>query len=332
MGDVNFIPQTREESAQRIGQRPLVTFALFAYNQERYIREAVEGAFSQTYEPLEIILSDDCSTDRTFEIMQEMAESYRGPHRVVLNRNSNNLNVGDHVNVVCPLAVGELIILAAGDDVSMTNRTERLVSRWISLGRPSAVLCSDFEAMNIASQPIELDEAVFRGAYHIRNMARGDIRVLGATTAVTKDVFSAFPPMDPTVCHEDRVLPFRALLLGGVVTLVDEKLVRYRVEGGISRCRVNSGREFLYEYMPVKLSRLLPDALQRLADLERRPPANVALRSECLSTIADHRAQIELLRLRGPRMEFGLMRWLLKGARPLPLIKLYLKIRSWWIL
>ena len=41
---------------------PLVTFALFAYNQERYVREAVEGAFAQTYQPLEIILSDDCSS------------------------------------------------------------------------------------------------------------------------------------------------------------------------------------------------------------------------------------------------------------------------------
>lgn len=45
---------------------PLVTFALLAYSQEKYIREAVEGAFAQTYEPLEIILSDDCSSDRTY--------------------------------------------------------------------------------------------------------------------------------------------------------------------------------------------------------------------------------------------------------------------------
>ena len=59
-------------------ERPLVTFALFAYNQEQFIREAVEGAFAQTYEPLEIILSDDCSTDRTFEIMQEMASACEG--------------------------------------------------------------------------------------------------------------------------------------------------------------------------------------------------------------------------------------------------------------
>ena len=53
---------------------PLVTFALFAYNQEAFIREAVASALSQTYEPLEIILSDDCSTDRTFAIMQELAD------------------------------------------------------------------------------------------------------------------------------------------------------------------------------------------------------------------------------------------------------------------
>ena len=62
--------------AASIQDRPLVTFALFAYNQEKYIREAVEGAFSQTYEPLEIILSDDCSSGGTFEIMQEIAAEY----------------------------------------------------------------------------------------------------------------------------------------------------------------------------------------------------------------------------------------------------------------
>jgi glycosyltransferase involved in cell wall biosynthesis len=62
-----------EEMPDNPTDRSLVTFALFAYNQEKYIREAVEGALAQTYEPLEIILSDDCSSDRTFETMREMA-------------------------------------------------------------------------------------------------------------------------------------------------------------------------------------------------------------------------------------------------------------------
>ena len=78
--------------------RPLVSFAVIAYNQERFIREAIEGAFAQTYEPLEIILSDDCSPDRTFDIMQEMAAAYDGPHKVVLNRNEPNLGLVPHVN------------------------------------------------------------------------------------------------------------------------------------------------------------------------------------------------------------------------------------------
>ena len=69
-------------------RRPLITFALMAYNQEQLIEEAVAGALAQTYSPLEIILSDDCSTDRTFEIMEEMADEYKGPHSVSIRRTS----------------------------------------------------------------------------------------------------------------------------------------------------------------------------------------------------------------------------------------------------
>lgn len=78
--------------------RPLVTFALFAYNQEKYIREAISGAFSQTYSPLEIIMSDDNSLDSTYEIMREEARAYQGPHKIILNRNSSNLGIAYHVN------------------------------------------------------------------------------------------------------------------------------------------------------------------------------------------------------------------------------------------
>ena len=102
--------------------RPLVTFALFAYNQEQYIREAVEGAFSQTYEPLEIILSDDCSSDRTFEIMQEMAAAYEGPHEVRVRRSQLNRGISSHFKEVIEQSSGHYIVLAAGDDISLPER------------------------------------------------------------------------------------------------------------------------------------------------------------------------------------------------------------------
>lgn len=109
-------------------ERPLVTFALFAYNQEKYIREAVEGAFSQTYEPLEIILSDDCSSDRTFEIMQEMAAEYKGPHRVVVRRSERNRGLGLHMRDVVLLVQTKYIVIAAGDDISLPQRTLEMIS------------------------------------------------------------------------------------------------------------------------------------------------------------------------------------------------------------
>lgn len=56
-----------------------MTFALLAYNQEDYIREAVQGTFAQAYKPLETTSPEDCSSDRTYQIMQDMAGAYRGP-------------------------------------------------------------------------------------------------------------------------------------------------------------------------------------------------------------------------------------------------------------
>jgi hypothetical protein len=82
----------------------LLTFALFAYKQERFIQKAIEGAFSQTYSPFEIILSDDCSHDRTFGIMRDAAANYGGPHKVVLNCNPKNVGLAEHVNRVVGLA------------------------------------------------------------------------------------------------------------------------------------------------------------------------------------------------------------------------------------
>ncbi|MCK0152840.1 glycosyltransferase family 2 protein [Alcanivorax sp. S6407] len=105
----------------------LVTFAVFAYNQEKYIRAAVEGAFSQDYGNLEIILSDDFSSDLTFEIMKEMAANYNGSHKVILRQSSENLGLGLHVKEVSDLAQGEFIVVAAGDDVSLPHRTRAII-------------------------------------------------------------------------------------------------------------------------------------------------------------------------------------------------------------
>ena len=66
---------------------PSISIILTGHNQEHCIRDAIRSVFGQDYEgPVEIILSDDGSSDGTFAVMQEMAAQYRGPYRVILNR------------------------------------------------------------------------------------------------------------------------------------------------------------------------------------------------------------------------------------------------------
>lgn len=134
-------------------ERPLVTFALFAYNQEKYIREAVEGAFSQTYSPLEIILSDDQSRDRTFGIMEEMAREYKGQHRVITRRGQSNQGLIRHIRAVAEISSGSLIVVAAGDDISLPERSSKLTE--LMLRERSDVAASNYSKISEEGQVLE---------------------------------------------------------------------------------------------------------------------------------------------------------------------------------
>lgn len=209
--------------------RPLVTFAVFAYNQARFVREAVAAAFAQTYSPLHIVLSDDCSKDDTFAIMQAMADAYRGPHRVVLNRNPKNLNIGGHVNRVMELVEGDLVVPAAGDDISEPHRTETVVARWLASGRRAMSLHSATTHIDESGAPLGVHGYPSPERLSSRDdIARKGLSVLGASHCWAREVFTRFGPMLPEIVNEDSVIPFRSALLGEIAYL-DEPLVRYRV-------------------------------------------------------------------------------------------------------
>lgn len=226
---------------------PLVTFAVIAYNQERYIREAIEGAFAQTYQPLEIILSDDCSPDRTFEIMQEMAAAYTGPHKVVLNRNEPNLRLVPHIDRVMELVCGEFIVVNAGDDISYPDRTSTLVDLWRE-SQGNCILAHSSAHLILEDGTIVEEVACSKTAQDDPSpwtFSAGGEWVLGATAAWDRALFSKFGPLGSGLSTEDHILPFRAATLGGV-KFVRNPLIRYRINGISGGFQVRTARDFLY--------------------------------------------------------------------------------------
>jgi glycosyltransferase involved in cell wall biosynthesis len=214
--------------------RPLVTFALFAYNQEKYIREAVEGAFSQTYEPLEIILSDDCSSDRTFEIMQEMAATYDGPHDVKVRQGPKNLGVARHFDTLIRLSGGTFFVAAAGDDVSDPARTELsvgLAQKIKNLGFVE-VKCKNFSGdFRQEQQDVKPKEDVSykHQMFSIEDVLVGNITGLtGAGRTYRRDAYVRFSPLIEGCPAEDTPALFRCLY-GGAGAFLKVQLVSRRI-------------------------------------------------------------------------------------------------------
>jgi glycosyltransferase involved in cell wall biosynthesis len=209
---------------------PLVSFILVAYNQERFIEEAVRAALGQTYEPLEIIISDDASTDRTFELAKAMVDRYEGPHRVTVRRNAENMGINPHFNLAVGQAQGEFIVVAAGDDVSLPARTERLVRHWQA--GASGVFSN---ASLIDQHGVSRGLFVRPGYTHKRDwrtmVQDGTHGAWGCSFSWEKGVFDIFGDMPENILGEDAVVPFRCALLKGV-SYIDEPLVQYRDHGG----------------------------------------------------------------------------------------------------
>ena len=234
--------------AQGSPARPRVTLALFAYNQQAHVRAAVEGALAQDYDgPLEIILSDDGSPDGTFAVMQQVARRYGGMHHVRLNRNAPNLGLSAHVNHVLAMARGEIILMAAGDDISLPARVTDTV----------ATFARHPEAMAVSFTDIRMDEAgrTFRTpspdeperVIDLENFlaagprAQSRLGLSAASRALRREVYTTFGDLRPDCPAEDSPYVLRTLYLGSLV-VCGAPGIRYRVHeaqmsgaGGIAR-------------------------------------------------------------------------------------------------
>jgi glycosyltransferase involved in cell wall biosynthesis len=94
--------------------KPLVSIAMPTYNGEKYIRQSLDSLLSQDYENIEIIISDNASTDNTEEICREYVAKDR---RVQYHRNETNLGATRNFNRSFELSNGKYFMWAADHDL-----------------------------------------------------------------------------------------------------------------------------------------------------------------------------------------------------------------------
>ncbi len=103
---------------------PLFSVLVASYNNERYIIQAIQSIFAQTYKNWEIIIVDDCSTDGSLKLL----EQYQGLANIKIEKNDKNYGCGYTKRRCVQLATGELCGFLDPDDELLPDALEAMVA------------------------------------------------------------------------------------------------------------------------------------------------------------------------------------------------------------
>lgn len=206
---------------------PRLTFIVFSYNQEKYVHKAIWSALNQDYCNLEVIVSDDGSSDNTCNIIDDIAEQYRGPHHLVVRKSGVNKGLADNIKHAVACSTGDYIIMAAGDDISIKNRASFLASV-IESTEHTAAIYTDYTTVegDVVRGNLRLKKYMTVGPLVMALNCGGVGK--GATYCFRRDVFETFDPLSDYIQSEDKILPFVAALIGKVY-FVPVPTVYYRL-------------------------------------------------------------------------------------------------------
>ncbi|WP_124980930.1 glycosyltransferase family 2 protein [Nonlabens xiamenensis] len=127
---------------------PLVSICIPTYNGEKYLQEALDSVREQTYKNIELVISDDASTDRTLEIVEAFRKNNPIPTRILHHQPAG---IGANWNNCIAFAKGDYIKFLFQDDVLMPNCVSAMLA--ILEASPEVALVSSKREFIVESGP-----------------------------------------------------------------------------------------------------------------------------------------------------------------------------------
>lgn len=206
---------------------PRVSIGLPVYNGQRFIEETITAILAQTWTDLELVISDNASTDRTEAICRAYAAR---DQRIRYFRNPDNFGAAENYNLAFRRARGEFFKWSAHDDLIAPEFVARCLT--VLEADPGAVLCwprtvdIDADGRPISDKQYELhadaDDAVERFAEMI-----GMAHTCEAIFGLIRSAVLAQTPLIAPYADSDRVL-LAELALRGRFRSLDEPMFFYR--------------------------------------------------------------------------------------------------------
>lgn len=230
---------------------PLVSVPVITYNSSAYIIEGLESIKAQTYKNIELIISDDCSTDNTVELCRDWLEKNKDCFvRVELITTDKNTGVAGNCNRSVKACRGEWIRGLSGDDKFLPNTIQGYVDfinshpeanicfaklKFFGIDPEMVKKCSDKYSLNLYPK---LNASLKEQQKFILN----EMFIPGPGIMYKKKLWEEIGGFDEKYpfCEED---PFfnRILLTGYTIYFIDTELYQYNVRSDSLGNDINIG-------------------------------------------------------------------------------------------
>jgi len=281
--------------------QPDVSFVIAAYNAEACISQAIESALAQRGVSVEVIVVDDCSSDRTVEIARAFA-----PRQVTVVALPCNRGPGGARNAGFDTATGRWIAVLDSDDSIHPDRMRRMIDRANTAGAQIAV--DNLEVVENAAAPQTMFDEAFleaRPELHLADFIDGNIMFQGRFSfGYVKPIFRrdflerhALRYDEALRIGEDYILLASALAAGGRCAVEPRAGYRYHIRrGSLSR---------VLELHHVEAMLAADDAFRRAYRLEPQAQAALARRTKSLRRAASFLLLVRHLKDRAPLRAAG---------------------------
>jgi|APDOM4702015118_1054815.scaffolds.fasta_scaffold04350_3 glycosyltransferase involved in cell wall biosynthesis len=214
------------------GGGPLISIVMLCYNHERFVTEALDGVLAQSYSPLDIVIVDDCSQDRTADIVAAKLSALPDRSNIRFIRNPQNMKLLGAREVGIKAARGTFIVNTCDDDVMLPNMVAEMAKAWRAKG--VSLVTANQEYVDADSRPLgrTLHDCDTPADDSFETLARDGSNACcaGASIGFEREIYETFGMPPAHLNNLDIMLPFYAYILKGA-HFIRKPLLKYRVHG-----------------------------------------------------------------------------------------------------
>lgn len=213
----------------------IVTIIVITYNSSKFVVDTLDSALNQTYKNIELIISDDCSTDSTIDICKIWLQGNNNRFvNTKLITSDKNTGIAPNCNRGIREAKGEWIKLIAGDDILYNDCIETNINEvnetnnYFYFSRFS-VISEDKNLKNHIEDKYDKNYYLFNGNQFDNLMNFGYFFPTVTFFANRKELFKIGLFNEEFPFHEDFPMWFKILRNGYHFQFIDKYTVKYRI-------------------------------------------------------------------------------------------------------